>query len=138
MVLDTGRRRRRTVAREIVTYDLDAAGAAMAIGALPALASGNENRDLTQQWARAIYEDQPAATKVDGIRYRTAYRDNYSLVLWDCPDDVELALDRHGLPLDLPLDHGQGRRLLLAALQGTGIPVTSVPNVDCAKCRAAR
>ncbi|MGC2714942.1 MAG: hypothetical protein WA366_16315, partial [Pseudolabrys sp.] len=41
---------------KLVMYDLAAEGAAMAIGALPALSDGNEARRLTQQWARAIYE----------------------------------------------------------------------------------
>jgi hypothetical protein len=37
---------------KLVMYDLAAEGAAMAIGALPALSDGNEARSLTQQWAR--------------------------------------------------------------------------------------
>lgn len=123
--------------REIDTYDLDTAGAAMAIGALPALATGNEKRELTQQWARAIYEDQPAAAKVEGIHYRSAYRGGRSLALWDCPDDIEVATNRLGRPLDLPLDRNPGRRLLLKALQGTDIAVTPVPDADCARCRGA-
>jgi hypothetical protein len=40
----------------------------MAIGALPALGDGNEARSLTQQWARAIYEDQPAGPEITGMR----------------------------------------------------------------------
>ena len=42
----------------------------MAIGALPALSDGNEARSLTQQWARAIYEDQPAGPETTGIAGR--------------------------------------------------------------------
>ncbi|MEE2056020.1 RES domain-containing protein [Rhodococcus artemisiae] len=61
----------------------------MAIGALPARASGNENRALTQQWARAIYGDQPAAAKVAGVRYRSADFGGRALALWDCPDEIE-------------------------------------------------
>jgi hypothetical protein len=44
-------------------FNLAAKGAAMAIGALPALGDGNEARALTQQWARAIYEDNPLDPK---------------------------------------------------------------------------
>lgn len=33
----------------------------MGIGALPSLATGDYPRGRTQQWARAIYEDQPVA-----------------------------------------------------------------------------
>lgn len=121
--------------REIVTYDLDQPGAAMAIGAVPALASGHEDRELTQKWAQAIYEDQPAATKVEGIHYRTAYRDNHSIALWDCPDAVEVALDGKGQPLDIPLKDGRGRQLLLNALDGSGIPVSFIADDDCKQCR---
>nr|WP_174694932.1 RES domain-containing protein [Rhodococcus jostii] len=91
--------------RDIVTYDLTTPCAALAIGALPALAAGNEHRGLTQQWDQAIYEDQPAATKVDGIRYRTAYNDDHALALWDCDNAITTAQDRTGAPLDLPLTH---------------------------------
>ncbi|NKT14616.1 RES domain-containing protein [Rhodococcus hoagii] len=121
--------------REIVTYDLARAGSAMAIGAVPALASGHEDRELTQQWAQAIYEDQPAATKVEGIHYRTAYRDNHSIALWDCPDAIEVARDATGQPLDIPLNSGRGRRLLLNALDGSGIPVSFIADDDCKQCR---
>ncbi|GEM_PF-1506180 len=123
--------------REIVTYDLARAGAAMAIGAVPALALGHEKRELTQQWAQAIYEDQPAATKVEGIHYLTAYRQDESIALWDCPDAVEVALDAKGQPLDIPLNHGRGRRLLLDALDGTDIPVSFIADDDCDQCRDA-
>jgi RES domain len=47
----------------LAMFNLVAKGAAMAIGALPALGDGNEPRSLTQQWVRAIYEDKPAAPK---------------------------------------------------------------------------
>jgi RES domain len=57
----------------LAMYDLAAKGAAMAIGALPALGDGNEARSLTQQWARAIYEDQPAGPEITGIHYRSGY-----------------------------------------------------------------
>lgn len=70
-------------ARPMVLFDLCRAGAAMAIGALPALGDGNEDRDLTQRWARAIYEDQPAYRHVTGIHYRSAYNGGISLALWD-------------------------------------------------------
>ncbi len=120
--------------REIVTYDLDQPNAAMAIGALPTLASGSENRELTQKWAQAIYEDQPAATKVEGIHYRSAYRGNYSIALWDCPDAVEMALDKEGQPLDIPLNEGEGRKQLLYALAGTNIPAIFIADDDCKSC----
>lgn len=47
----------------LAMFNLAAKGAAMAIGALPALGDGNEARSITQQWPRAIYEDQPAKSR---------------------------------------------------------------------------
>ncbi len=47
----------------LAMFNLAAKGAGMAIGALPALSDGNEARSLTQQWARAIYEDQRQWTR---------------------------------------------------------------------------
>ncbi|GAA4470669.1 hypothetical protein GCM10023094_00060 [Rhodococcus olei] len=121
-------------AREVVFYDLDQPGAAMAIGALPALATGNENRELTQQWARAIFEDQPAPTKVEGIRYRTAYNNGLALALWDCVDALAVPTDASGAPRDLPLRH---ERFLAAkkALIRQQITVTEIADDDCTKCR---
>lgn len=53
--------------RPLALVDLARRGAALAIGALPALADGSEARSLTQQWARAIFEDQPASPDVCGV-----------------------------------------------------------------------
>lgn len=48
-----------TPLRDLTVFDLQAPGAARAIGALPSLGSGNEKRELTQEWARAIQSDRP-------------------------------------------------------------------------------
>ena len=72
---------------------------------------------------------------MEGVHYRTAYRDNHSIALWDCPDAVEVARDAKGQPLDIPLNHGRGRRLLLDALDGSGIPVSFIADDDCKQCR---
>lgn len=90
--------------RELAMYDLARKGAAMAIGALPALADGNEKRSLTQEWARAIYEDQPAGPEIVGIHYRTGYNAGSSLALWDCDRDIEVLRDARGWLQDLPLN----------------------------------
>jgi hypothetical protein len=73
-------------ARPLTLFNLARAGGAMAIGALPALSTGNERRALTQEWARAIFEDQPAGPAVRGVRYRSAYNDGISIALWDCEE----------------------------------------------------
>ena len=108
----------------------------MQIGALPALSTGNERRALTQQWARAIFEDQPAGPTVRGVRYRSAYNDGISLALWDCDDDVRIV--RAGGLQDLPLADPRLLGRLQVALSGRRINVTTVPEDDCALCRRAR
>ncbi|NGP09309.1 RES family NAD+ phosphorylase [Rhodococcus sp. 14C212] len=123
--------------RDITTYDLTTPGAAMEIGALPALAADHEHRGLTQQWARAIYEDQPATTKVDGIRYRTAYNDDHALALWDCENAITIALDRSGRLRDLSLIHPHIHPRLLAALVPRHITVTDTDEDHCPNCRRA-
>jgi RES domain len=90
--------------RKLAMFDLAHTGAAMAIGALPALADGNEKRSLTQQWARAIYEDRPAGPRIAGIRYRSAYNGGSSLALWDCDGDIEVLRDARGVLQDFALD----------------------------------
>ena len=85
-------------------FDLTKAGAAMAIGALPTLADGNETRALTQQWARAIFEDQPAGRTVRGVRYRSAYNFGHSIAPWDCDDRVDIVRDSAGRTQDHALD----------------------------------
>jgi hypothetical protein len=85
-------------------FNLAAKGTAMAIGALPALDDGNEARSLTQQWARAIYEDQPAGPEITGIHYRSGYNSGQALALWDCDADVEVVRDGGDHPQDIALD----------------------------------
>lgn len=75
--------------RQLTLFDLCASGAAMEIGALPALADAALPRALTQEWARAIYEDDPLGRHVAGIRYRSAYNGGAALALWDCAGLVE-------------------------------------------------
>jgi hypothetical protein len=106
----------------------------MAIGALPALADGNEPRSLTQQWARAIFEDGPAGTDVCGVRYRTAYNFGYSLALWDCDDRVEIARDNARRIQDFALDHPSMLRRLQVEMRKRRISVTTVSQSDCTLC----
>lgn len=114
-------------------FNLASTGAAMKIGALPALSAGNEPRALTQQWARAIYEDRPAGSSVRGVRYRSAYNDGISLALWDCDDDVRIV--RAGRLQDLALAEPRVLGRLQVAMHARGINVTTVSENDCAACR---
>lgn len=124
-----------TPTKPVALFDLTKAGAAMAIGALPTLADGNEARALTQQWARAIFEDQPAGSAVRGVRYRTAYNFGYSIALWDCDDSVEVACDSAGRLQDRALDHPAILRRFQVEMRRRRIGVTTVPESACALCR---
>jgi hypothetical protein len=118
-------------------YDLAAEGAAMAIGALPALSDGNEARSLTQQWARAIYEDQPAGPETIGIHYRSGYNSGESLALWDCDADVEVVQDDAGHLQDMALADPRILLRLEVELRWRQITVTTVPSSECKKERLA-
>jgi hypothetical protein len=116
-------------------FDLAAKGAALAIGALPALGDGNEARSLTQQWARAIYKDQPAGPGITGIHYRSGYNSGESLALWNCDDDVEVVRDGGGHPQDIALNDPRILRRLQVQLRRRRINVTTVPSSECSECK---
>ncbi|WP_415111207.1 RES domain-containing protein [Micropruina sp.] len=84
--------------------DLRGQGAAMRIGALPSLAIGDYPRARTQEWARAIYEDQPVAgERVRGVYCNAAHTNGPALALWDTAGDIDNVRDRRGIPQDLAL-----------------------------------
>lgn len=87
----------------IVVLDLRSQGAAMAVGALPSLATGEHPRARTQQWARAIYEDQPARRHCDGIYYNAAHSNGPALALWDTDGRVEVVSDHRAISQDFAL-----------------------------------
>jgi hypothetical protein len=116
-------------------FDLTKAGAAMAIGALPTLADGNETRALTQQWARAIFEDQPAGRTVRGVRYRSAYNFGHSIALWDCDDRVDIVHDSAGRTQDHALDQPRIFGRFQVEMSKRRISVTTVPESACALCQ---
>ncbi|MDQ2849072.1 MAG: RES domain-containing protein [Actinomycetota bacterium] len=96
-------------------FDLCEPGSAMAIGALPALADAALPRSLTQGWARAIYEDQPARDEVAGIRYRSACNGGISLVLWNSANDVTTVHGTGGELTDVALSDPAMLTLVRAA-----------------------
>jgi hypothetical protein len=109
----------------------------MAIGALPSLADGSEPRPLTQEWARAIYEDQPAGPEATGIRYRTGYNFGYSLALWDCDDGVEIVRDTQGRLQDMALTDSRVLLRLQVQMRKRLITVSTVSSNDCTECQKA-
>jgi RES domain-containing protein len=120
--------------RELAMFDLAAEGAAMKIGALPALADGNEKRVLTQEWARAIYEDHPAGKDIVGIHYRSAYNGGSSLALWDCDGDVEVLRDAGGVLQDFPLTDPRIFSRFQVEMTDRYINVTTVSQSACKHC----
>jgi RES domain len=88
----------------VAVLDLRAQGAAMRIGALPSLATGAYPRARTQEWARAIHEDQPVpGTTVRGVYYDAAHTNGPALALWNTEGDVELLSDSRGREQDYAL-----------------------------------
>lgn len=119
----------------LALFDMCAPGAAMAIGALPALADGDLPRTLTQEWARAIYEDQPAPRRVTGLRYRSAYNGGISLALWDSAAVVATLNDAAGHSADLALaDVAMLDRVKVACVPRR-ISVDTIASTSCARCR---
>jgi hypothetical protein len=119
----------------LAMFNLAAKGAAMAIGALPALGDGNEARSLTQRWARAIYEDQPAGPEITGIHYRSGYNSGEALALWDCDADVEVVRDDDGHEQDIALDDSRILPRLQVQLRRRQINLTTVTSSGCNKCK---
>lgn len=125
-------------ARQLAMLDLTAPGSAMAIGALPSLADGPYPRQLTQAWARAIYDDNPTGNHVDGLRYRSAYNHGLALALWDSAGQVIVAKDAGGLEQDFALRNPRMLARLKAAMAPRHIVVTTVDEVDCPQCPNGR
>lgn len=115
-------------------FDLRAPGSAMAIGALPALADAALPRALTQEWARAIYEDQPASYKVTGIRYRSAYNGGISLVLWDSANDATTVHETGGKLADVALADPTMLTRVRAACTPRRITVKTIASIECGEC----
>jgi hypothetical protein len=122
--------------RELSMYDLTAPGAAMAIGALPALGNGSEARSVTQEWARAIHEDEPGGPDVCGVRYTTAYDSGLAVALWDCDDGVEIVRDTRGRLQDFPLLDPRILARFEEQMHERLIDVTTVPDAECSLCQS--
>lgn len=120
--------------RPLSLLDLAGPGAAMAIGALPSLAQGNEPRHRTQEWARAIYEDRPGGESVHGVHYRTAYGDGYSLALWDCAEHIRIRRGENGQPHDVQLRHPPLMRRLQVEMTKRRISIELIAAADCTNC----
>jgi hypothetical protein len=108
----------------------------MAIGALPTLGDGALPRSLTQEWARAIYEDHPLGAPAGGIRYRSAYNAGIALALWDTTGRIRVTVDDNGIDADIPLNHPGMLIRLKTLLVERQIVVRTIPHADCPRCTA--
>ena len=116
--------------------DLVRPGSAMAIGALPTLGDGDLPRSLTQEWARAIYEDHPLGAPAGGIRYRSAFNAGIALALWDTTGKIRVLVDGNGTDADAPLNHPGMLIRLKTLLVERQIVVRTIPHADCPRCTA--
>lgn len=107
--------------------DLSGSGA-MRIGAVGTLAWGDEPRELTQQWARAIYED---LSHLQGIRYRSAHQGGLAIAAWDRSRPL-LRMDSRS---DRALVEPGMRNRVTVALANQGRALVEVGASDCRACR---
>jgi hypothetical protein len=120
----------------ITVLDLVSPGTAMAIGAYPSLLTGAYPYRQTQEWARAIYEDQPARKAVTGIRYTAAHAGADSLVLWDTDDDVQVVVNDDGVTQDFAILDATMWTHVLVAANDLAITLTTQSADDCDRCQA--
>lgn len=121
--------------RALTFFDLCAPGAALAIGALPALADGDLPRALTQEWARAIYDDNPTGRHVYGIRYRSAYNGGHALAVWDSAGAVQTVKDARDNQADIALRHPAMLDRLMIDLAPRQITVSLINANECIHCQ---
>lgn len=110
----------------IAVLDLRSQGAAMRVGALPSLATGAYPRARTQEWARAIYEDQPARRTRHGVYYEAAHSAGPALALWGRDAVIEHVSDSGGMPQDFALNAPRMWPRIVAAAHGLGIQAATV------------
>ncbi|MCF3939535.1 RES domain-containing protein [Gordonia tangerina] len=118
----------------ITVLDLRGEGAAMRIGALPSLATGDYPRVRTQEWARAIFEDQPVARReVRGVYYHAAHSNGRALALWNTDDHVEVVSAADGRAQDFALNSASMWPRVVEAAVSLGMQVDLVER--CPRCR---
>lgn len=112
-------------------YDLTREGSAMRIGALPSLADGPVARALSQMWARAIFEDQPAGGSIEGIRYRSGYNAGTAVALWNSAGKVRTLRDAGA---DLAMTTPGILARVTPALNERHIVVRLISSDNCTRC----
>ncbi|QTJ70819.1 RES family NAD+ phosphorylase (plasmid) [Rhodococcus sp. ZPP] len=117
----------------LAVLDLRGQGAAMRIGALPSLATGDYPRPRTQAWARAIYEDQPVARqRIHGVYYDAAHSNGPALALWNTESRIEVVRSARGEVQDFALADPRMWPRIVDAAVSMGMRADLVP--DCHIC----
>ena len=101
---------------------------AMRIGALPMLGTGAVPRALSQEWARAIYEDYPDH---HGVLYQGAHDSGDCVALWDRAPALRTA-DTY--TPDVALQSPPVWQRLTVFLVGIGAGTRQIPHENCARC----
>lgn len=121
--------------KAIDLLDLRGQGTAMSIGALPSLATGSYPRVQTQQWARAIFEDQPVAeTTVQGVYYDAAHTNGPAVALWNAAGNVEVLAEAEQVQ-DFALTDQQIWTRIASAAESIRLRYERVPR--CADCTSS-
>jgi hypothetical protein len=100
----------------------------MRVGAYVSLSAAAGPRRLSQEWARAIHDDQPW---VCGLHYLSAHDNGECVVLWERAPPLDL-VGRAGLVLDLKLQHPALWPTVRARLAERGRSVRAVES--CPRC----
>lgn len=123
--------------RPLILFSLTVAGSALAVGAIASVGDGPHPRSLTQQWARAIYEDDPTGEHVEGIIYPSAYNFGTAMAIWDSTATtplVEVVTGARDIQQDFPLAHPTIYARLLRSMTYRRYTVRLVAAEDCRRC----
>ncbi len=102
------------------------------IKASPALATGNVSRELSQEWARAIYDHH---TQSDGVKYQGAHDYGDCIAIWDRAPELTVGTLLDGATQDYPLHNRDLWRRLIVAGRDVGLPVMKQDRTTCRDCR---
>ncbi len=98
---------------------------AMTIGARTSLGSGDTPRPTTQEWARAIYEDNPSG-QATGVRFSSHWEEGECMALWDTAPTVRVLHDDR-------LDGPPWSHFLVAA-NDVHVSARKIPQPECPRC----
>lgn len=109
--------------------DLASQNAALRIGALPTLATGDIPRPATQAWARALWEQTQAHRAVSGVYYTAAYTGGKALALWNTEHQVRVVANTAGVVQDFAAHQLRERVVIAATRASLGVEfLTSCPH----------